>query len=84
MPKSESQFSFEYFNTSSSKCLYDILKQIAGLKVAGSEVEINWFYEDYDDDMRETGKTMKMPLGWNSIIFPWRTLIGRDSVGNRQ
>src|SRR6266542_1444052 len=39
----------EFFNTSSSKCLLDILKYIEILKKQGSEVSINWFYNDEDE-----------------------------------
>lgn len=69
-PKVQVSFSFEYFNTSSSKCLYDILKQIQSLQNTGSEVTINWFYEDMDDDMRETGEDYEEALGLAFNYFP--------------
>ncbi len=47
---------FEYFNTSSSKCLFDILKKIAGMRDVGKDVSVNWVYEDGDDDMMEAGE----------------------------
>ncbi len=46
----------EYFNTSSSKCLLDVFKKVAQLKNAGAAVEINWWCEEFDDDMIEAGK----------------------------
>lgn len=49
-------FSFEYFNTSSSKSLFDILKRLAKLEAKGREVTVNWYYEEDDDDMMEAGE----------------------------
>lgn len=49
-------FQLEYFNTSSSKCILDILKTLATIKKSGTEVVINWFYEEDDEDMLESGE----------------------------
>lgn len=50
----------EYFNTSSSKYLVDILKKLDSIKRENKgEVIINWLYEKYDDDMLETGEDFK-------------------------
>lgn len=46
----------EYFNTSSSKCILDIFKKLQELKAKGIELQINWYYETDDDDMKETGE----------------------------
>ncbi len=47
---------FDYFNTSSSKCLFDIFKKLDDLNEAGKSVEVNWFYEEWDDDMLEAAE----------------------------
>jgi len=49
-------FAFEYFNTSSSKCLFDVFKRLNKLDAIGKEVTINWYYEEGDDDMMEAGE----------------------------
>lgn len=49
-------FAFEYFNTSSSKCLFDIFKRLVKIKENGKELSINWFYEEFDEDMMEAGE----------------------------
>lgn len=50
----------EYFNTSSSKYLVDILKKLDFIyKEKKGDVVINWLYEKYDDDMLETGEDFK-------------------------
>ena len=43
----------EYFNTSSSKCLLDLFKKMENI---GSTVNINWYYEEDDEDMLEAGE----------------------------
>lgn len=46
----------EYFNTSSSKCLLDIFRKLEALQQSGSsEVQVKWFYESDDEDMKEAG-----------------------------
>jgi hypothetical protein len=47
----------EYFNTSSSKCLLDILKKLQNLSQLGtSAVKVVWHYEEDDEDMLEAGE----------------------------
>lgn len=45
----------EYFNTASSKLLLDIFMLLEELHENGPEVEINWHYADYDEDMKDAG-----------------------------
>lgn len=49
-------FSFEYFNTSSSKCLFDLFKKISQIRDKGINLIINWYYEEDDEDMMEAGE----------------------------
>ena len=49
-------FAFEYFNTSSSKCLFDVFKRLVRIKESGKELNVNWFYEEDDEDMMEAGE----------------------------
>lgn len=46
----------EYFNTSSSKCILDLFKQLEGLNSNGTEVHVNWYFEEDDEDMEEAGE----------------------------
>jgi hypothetical protein len=46
----------EYFNTSSSKCLLDIFKRLEQIHRKGSPVQVNWWYEEDDEDMQEAGE----------------------------
>lgn len=49
-------FSFEYFNTSSSKCLYDVFRKLVEIENFDKELVINWHYEEDDEDMMEAGE----------------------------
>ena len=46
----------DYFNTSSSKCILDILKRIDRIDDAGHDVLIKWYYDESDEDMMESGE----------------------------
>lgn len=46
----------EYFNTSSSKCILDILKKFEVISKNGNDIIINWHYESDDEDMLEAGE----------------------------
>ncbi len=45
-----------YFNSSSSKFLYDILTVFKDLQTEGQHVKMYWFFQDEDLDMREAGE----------------------------
>ena len=46
----------EYFNTSSSKCILDLFKQLEKLNSGNTEVKVNWYFEEDDEDMEEAGE----------------------------
>lgn len=47
----------EYFNTSSSKCILDVFKKLENMHNKNkTEVVINWYYEEDDEDMLEAGE----------------------------
>ncbi|MBT34027.1 MAG: nuclear pore complex subunit [Thalassobius sp.] len=49
------EFKLEYFNTSSSKCLVEILRRLEDINCE-KHVEVKWFYEQDDEDMQESGE----------------------------
>lgn len=53
--KTVANIQLEYFNTSSSKCILDVLKKFEGIAKAGNDIVVNWHYESDDEDMQETG-----------------------------
>ncbi|MEQ9298796.1 MAG: DUF1987 domain-containing protein [Cyclobacteriaceae bacterium] len=50
---------FEYFNTSSSKCLFDLFRKLSLIDQTGRKVVINWYFESWDEDMYESGEDYK-------------------------
>jgi hypothetical protein len=46
----------EYFNTSSSKCILDVFKKLEAIHKTRNEVEVDWYYEEDDEDMLEAGE----------------------------
>lgn len=53
-------FKFEYFNTSSSKRIFDIMKKVEHLAISsGKAVLINWYYEEDDEDIFFAGNDYK-------------------------
>lgn len=59
----EVNMALEYFNTSSSKCIYQIFKGIKRLRENGREIIINWMYDADDEDMKEVGEDYSDILG---------------------
>ncbi|MCB1160057.1 MAG: DUF1987 domain-containing protein [Leptospiraceae bacterium] len=53
----EFKFKLNYFNTSSSKCIMDILDELEEYHNDGDgEVKVKWLYQEDDDDMQESGE----------------------------
>ncbi|HNS29829.1 MAG TPA: DUF1987 domain-containing protein [Tenuifilaceae bacterium] len=53
-------FKLEYFNTSSSKRIFDIMKKVETIAAQeGKTVTINWYYEEDDEDIFFAGNDYK-------------------------
>ena len=50
----------EYYNSSSSKCILDMLKKLEHINECGNHVTINWFYEEADENMLLAGEDYKL------------------------
>lgn len=46
-------FKLSYFNTSSSKCIVDILDVLKKYQTKGGKIEVNWYYDDTEDELEE-------------------------------
>lgn len=46
----------EYFNTSSSKYILEILKRLKAILAIGKDVLVKWYYDADDEEMMETGE----------------------------
>ncbi|MDX1961264.1 MAG: DUF1987 domain-containing protein [Leptospiraceae bacterium] len=62
--KKEINFNFrlDYFNTSSSKCIMDILSKLDKYNTDGGKVVVKWHYAEDDDDMLEAGEDFSADL----------------------
>jgi hypothetical protein len=63
-PNTQTHFKFEleYFNTSSSKNILELLKKLESINNDGNAVQISWYYDEDDEDMEETGEDYKALL----------------------
>ncbi len=56
----------EYFNTSSSKVIYDMIAKLERNQKEGSEFKVKWYYNSDDEDMLESGngfsEILKIPF----------------------
>lgn len=62
LTKTHFKFELEYFNTSSSKNILELLKKLEAIHNDGHEVQISWYYDEDDEDMEETGEDYKALL----------------------
>lgn len=51
-------FKLTYFNSASAKFILDILLYINQLHSSGIDIQINWHYEEGDEDMRDVGEEL--------------------------
>ena len=63
-PKNEALLTvkLEYFNTSSSKCLVEVFRRLEKIHKSGKTIQVEWFYEEEDEDMLESGEDFKEVL----------------------
>lgn len=48
--------SLTYFNSSTAKCLFDLMKVLRQLQSYGLTVTISWYHDEDDEDMLEAGE----------------------------
>ncbi len=49
------RFQLDYFNTSSSKCLLDVLEILERFHKENQSIKVMWYYQEDDEDMEESG-----------------------------
>jgi len=49
----------DYFNSSSAKFLYDIFEELNTINQNSFPVEVHWYYNESDEDMRDAGEEMQ-------------------------
>lgn len=64
-------FKLEYFNTSSSKCITEILDLFKNIEKINDKVfKVQWYFDKDDEDMEEMGETLKSMTQTNFEIIP--------------
>ncbi len=53
------EFNLEYFNTSSSKCILDMLRKLELLSEKNQNTLVKWYFDEGDEDMEESGNDFK-------------------------
>ncbi len=53
------EFKLEFFDTSSFKVIVDILSYLQKKYSENLDLSIKWFYESDDEDMRDSGESLK-------------------------
>ncbi|MHC1703768.1 MAG: DUF1987 domain-containing protein [Tenuifilaceae bacterium] len=53
-----------YFNSASSKFILDVLLEFMKYHSKGNDIVINWYYEDGDDEIQESGEEISDMLGY--------------------
>jgi len=69
-------FSLEFFNTSSTKCIHNLLKEANNLRKLKFHIEMVWYVEEDDEDMVEIVEDiMEMfPLEYRILELPYNDL----------
>ena len=57
--ESKIDLGFEYINTSSTKWIFNILKELSLMPDVSENVKVYWYYEQGDEDMCELGFILK-------------------------
>lgn len=70
-PNTILEMQFKYFNTSSAKCLLDVLNRFIRVQQNGGSLTVHWFYEDDDEQMLEAGEHLSEIIGYP---FQYNTL----------
>lgn len=72
---------FEYFNTSSSKCIFNLLRKLDEISQLGKRVIVNWYYENDDEDMLEAGEDYSSFFGYefNFVSVPVINSLGEET-----
>ena len=53
------EFKLEYFNSTSAKYIFDVIKVLNNYFDSGYNTKIKWYYDSRDEDMKEAGKELE-------------------------
>jgi hypothetical protein len=64
-------FEYEYFNTASSKMIFELIHLCKSLKESGHDLKIEWHYLEDDDDILDSGETFQEISGLTFNFYPY-------------
>jgi hypothetical protein len=64
------QIDLAYFNSSSAKFLYDIILELKRLVTAAIPVRVEWYYDEEDIDLQESGADIASLIGMEFVYIP--------------
>ncbi len=67
--KTRIDMGFEYINTSSTKWIFAILKELAAIRDLDKIASVTWYYEEGDDDMLDLGFILKSLLNTQFVLM---------------
>ncbi len=67
-----------YLNTSSTKCMLDIIDLLEEYCSEGGKVTINWYYVEDDEDIRETGEEFSEDTRVPIKLIPYKEEDGEQ------
>lgn len=70
--KTEFVFKLDYYDTSSSKMIYELLIKLDKLLDADCEAKVNWLYAEDDVDMREDGEDYSSIVKVPFVFTPYK------------
>ena len=76
---------FDYFNTSSSKCIFNMFRILDGMHHNGVNIKVNWYYERDDEDMFESGEDLSFffDFRFNFVMIDEIKILG-DCVEDQE
>ena len=60
----------EYFNSGSFKCILKILAKLESIHTVSSDVVVNWYYEEDDEDMLEACEVFR-----SIVRLPFKEIV---------
>ena len=75
----EFHMKLEHFNTSSAKCLFDILRSLKSV-YSLDQIEVAWYYDEDDEDLLECGEDFSDLLNIEFNFIPTYTEPTRSNT----
>jgi len=67
------EFKFNMLSSASRKMVYEILSALNQTTSGNNDIQINWYYANYDEDMKEIGEIYAEQLEMPFSFIPFET-----------